>query len=243
MNPHLALLLSAVYSGSLAPEHLSDLRKSGLTDATIAVHRIRSVPPAMIRPLLGFDSPIIRSALLFPFLEPGGGFMDHVRMKIFPPLTDAEGHAIKYLQPKHSHPRLYFTMTATPERRAGVEAVWLCEGEKKSLAVAQLGLPAVGIAGVEGWHRRGERSLLPDFDHIRLPGRVIELVPDGDIETNPYVRRAVRRFGDALLARGARPCLVRLPAVAGVKCGVDDFIQMIEHRARTAISMTIGPTP
>lgn len=41
-------LLSPIYPASLAPEHLADLRKSGLTDETIRLHRIRSVPPAMI---------------------------------------------------------------------------------------------------------------------------------------------------------------------------------------------------
>ena len=86
MNPHFGLLLSRAYDGSLAPEHLADLRKSGLTDETIAANLIRSVPPAMIRHLLGFDVPAIRSALLFPFRSPQGGFADHPRVKIFPPL-------------------------------------------------------------------------------------------------------------------------------------------------------------
>ena len=37
--------------------------------------------------------------MLFPFRAPAGGFMDHVRVKIFPALTDSSGHTIKYLQP------------------------------------------------------------------------------------------------------------------------------------------------
>jgi len=108
VNAHLEFLLSSVYDGALAPAHREDLLKSGLTDETIAAQLIRSIPPTMIRPLLGFDLPSIRSALLFPFRSPAGGFMDQTRMKIFPALVDADGHAVKYLQPKGSPPRLYF---------------------------------------------------------------------------------------------------------------------------------------
>jgi len=57
MSRVLASLLSPIYDGSLAPEHLADLRKSGLSDATIQLHALRSVPPDQIRPLLGWTRP------------------------------------------------------------------------------------------------------------------------------------------------------------------------------------------
>jgi hypothetical protein len=212
MNANLELLLSRAYDGSLAPEHLADLRKSGLTDETIAQQLIRSVPPAMISRLLGFDLPGIRSALLFPFRAPAGGFMNHSRVKIFPPLTDADGHTVKYLQPKGSTPRLYFVVSCLRQVLEGEEPLWIIEGEKKALAVAQLGLPAVGICGVEGWHRGGDDRLLPDFDAILLRDRIVEVVPDGDYQTNPDVKRAIQRFGYALDERGARPRVVLLPS-------------------------------
>lgn len=212
MNPHLEHLLSRIYDGTLAPEHLADLRKSGLTDETIAAQFIRSVPPSMISRLLGFDLPAIRSAMLLPFRSPSGGFMDHVRVKIFPSLSDKDGHATKYLQRKGTPPRLYFAADCLPAALQGSAPLWLCEGEKKALAVAQLGLPAVGFCGVEGWHAKGERRLLADFDAIRLRDRVIELLPDGDYKANPDVRRAVQRLGAALAARGAQPRVVLLPS-------------------------------
>jgi putative DNA primase/helicase len=209
---HLELLLSKIYDGALAPEHLADLRKSGLTDATIAAQFIRSVPPALIPRLLGFDMPSVRSALLFPFRSPAGGFMDHVRVKIFPPRADAAGHTVKYLQPKGSAPRLYFVTACLQEVLEGEGPVWVVEGEKKALAVAQRGLPALGFCGVEGWHAGGERRLLSDFDAIRLRDRIVELLPDGDYQTNPNVKRAIQRFGAALAMRGARPRVVLLPS-------------------------------
>jgi ribulose 1,5-bisphosphate synthetase/thiazole synthase len=137
--------------------------------------------------------------------------MDCIRVKVFPSLTDADGHLLKYLQPRGQAPRVYFVARCLREVLEGDAPLWVVEGEKKACAVAQLGLPAIAIAGVEGWHRRGELRLLPDFDAIRLRGRIVEVLPDGDVETNPNVRRAVHRLGTALAERGARPRLVHLP--------------------------------
>src|SRR5512134_3080264 len=112
------------------------------------------------------------------------GFMNHARVKIFPALTDRQGHTVKYLQPRGSAPRLYFVTATMRQVLEDASPIWVVEGEKKAAAVAQLGLPAVGIAGVEGWHVKGSHELLADFDAIPLEGRVVELVPDGDYQTN-----------------------------------------------------------
>ena len=206
-----ALLLSKAYDGDLAPSHHADLKKSGLSQETIAAHYIRSVPPHMIGRLLGFDVPAVHSAYLLPFRSPDGGFMNHIRMKIFPALTSKDGHTVKYLGPRGVPPRVYFCAAALGEVLEGEAPLWCVEGAKKALAVSQLGLPTIGFEGVEGWHTKGSRALLADFDQIRLQGRVVELLPDGDYQTNPNVERAIRRFGAALAAQGARPRVVLLP--------------------------------
>lgn len=211
VNPHLAFLLSSVYAGALAPDHQAALEKSGLAEETIRAQGIRSVPPAMIPQLLGFNVAAIRSAMLIPFPAAGGGWMDHVRMKVFPALTDRQGHTVKYLQPKRSQPRLYLCWNVLERVLWGHERLWLVEGEKKAAAVAQLGLPAVGFCGVEGWHVKGSRILIEDFDHLRLARREVTLVPDGDVQTNPDVERAVARFARALDERGARVRIAVLP--------------------------------
>lgn len=137
--------------------------------------------------------------------------MDHVRLKVFPPLTDRQDHTVKYLQRRGSGVRLFFPLLTLQEALGGEDPLWLLEGEKKLLAVAQLGLPAVGLCGIEGWHPAGSRELLPDFDAIRLRGRVVELAPDGDWRINRNVEHGALRLAGALEARGARPRLVVLP--------------------------------
>jgi uncharacterized protein DUF3854 len=211
MNRHLQVLLSPVYDGALAPEHLADLRKSTLDDKMIREQFIRSVPPAMIEPLLGFDRPEIRSALLLPFRSPAGGIMDHVRVKVFPALTDAKGHSVKYLQPKRSAPRLYFVARCLERVVESDEPVWITEGEKKACAVAQLGFPVIGITGVTAWHGKGHCDLLPDFDAIPLVDRAVELLPDTDYQTNADVALAINGLARALGARGAKPFVRLLP--------------------------------
>src|SRR5262249_33225585 len=130
---------------------------------------------------------------------------------VFPSFQDRKGNTVKYLQPRRSGIRLFFTLITLPATLDGASPLWLVEGEKKALAVAQLGLPAIGFCGIEGWHVGGSRELIEDFDAIRLSGRTVELLPDGDWRTNPNVERGALRFADALERRGARVGLRVLP--------------------------------
>ncbi|HZP39796.1 MAG TPA: DUF3854 domain-containing protein [Methylomirabilota bacterium] len=221
MNAYLAHLLSRVYDGALAPEHRADLSKSGLSDETIATQKIRSIPPAMIEGLLGFEAPKVCSAYLIPFADPRGGWFDHVRMKVFPPIATDSG-TIKYLQPKRSGVRIYFPLATLDAVLRSAAPVYFVEGEKKALGVAQLGLLSIGICGIEGWHVAGSRALHPDLDDVGLRGRTVYLVPDADVRTNGAVHRAVHRLVDALGARGvAEAKMVLVPPPFK---GIDDFL-------------------
>jgi len=215
VNPHLELLLSPVSAGALAPAHRADLEKSGITEASRFIQGIRSVPPSDFDRLLGFPVPAaVTSLLLFPYPDPTGGYFDMFQVKLFPSVIDAAGHMMKYLQPKGSTPQLYFVRSAVPLVMDPATPLYLIEGPKKAIAAAQLGLAAVGFAGIHGWHVRGSRELLADFDTVPLDDRVVELVPDGDAATNPDVARGAAAFGEALLARGASARLLVLPVAA-----------------------------
>lgn len=212
----LHFLLTPTFDGPLHAPHDADLRKSGLTDATVRLQRFRSVPPGMIGQLLGFDPPQVTSALLLPYPDPQGGFLPHIRLKAFPSYIGRRGETVKYLQPPGSRSRLYFPLATLPDVLGGGGRLVFVEGEKKALAVAQLGIPAVGFAGIEGWHAAGSRTLLSDFDVIPLEHRTVEVLPDGDVRTNVNVERGVRRFAEALEARGARVRLVLVPLLEAI---------------------------
>jgi hypothetical protein len=211
MNLVLEHLMSRIYDGALSLEHLRDLRKSALSDAMIREQHVRSVPPWAIGRLLGYDPPKVVSAMLLPYVSADGGFMDMVRLKLFPSQVDRDGHGFKYAQPKGSQPRLYFVRRCLRQVLRTDDRLLICEGEKKSMALAQLGYAVVGIAGVEAWHTKGDRRLLADFGLIPLRDRLAEIVPDGDYGANENVRRAIQRLGTALADRGARPRVVLLP--------------------------------
>ena len=88
---------------SLHPDHLADLRQSGLTDETIQALGLYSARPGDISRLVGFDPPGVESALVFPYLGEDG----FCRVKVFPPYKDKNGHTVKYLQKPGSGVRLY----------------------------------------------------------------------------------------------------------------------------------------
>jgi hypothetical protein len=197
------------------PPHREDLKKSGLSEELIKCHRLFSIGPNTLERLLGFSTRGADSGMVIPFPSPlGGGFIDHIRVKVFPPLKDAAGHTIKYLQPRGSGLRLFFPLQTLKNALTSGDPLWLVEGEKKSLAVAQLDLPAVGVCGIQGWRRAGTSELIADFDCINVRGRRVELVPDGDWQLNPQVARGAFGLAEALEARGAQVRLVVLPLEA-----------------------------
>jgi hypothetical protein len=127
----LDILLGPLYSGALAPEHRDDLRKSGLTEVTLQAHRIRSVPPSLIRPLLGFDPSAIRSAYCLPFPDPHGGWFAHVRLNVFPSYRDRHGRTVKYLGSSGTPPRLFFCLATLDAVLKTAAPLWLVEGRKR----------------------------------------------------------------------------------------------------------------
>jgi hypothetical protein len=211
VNPHLDFLVSVLYDDCLHPEHRADLRKSGITDATIWLQKIRTIPPSMLEELAGFSVPAsVTSAFVLPFFDTTGRLTSHIRLKIFPSLTTPQGRS-KYLQPRKSGVRIYFPLAALDAVLHSTETLHIVEGEKKSLAVVQLGLAAIGICGIEGWHLAGSKDLHPDLDDVGLQGRVVNIIPDADLQTNPAVNNAVNRLARALERRGASVNLTVLP--------------------------------
>src|SRR3990167_2107787 len=91
----------------LAPEHLADLQRSGLTDATIEALGFTSLRPGDIARTAHAELKGVESAYTIPY--PGlNGFH---RLRLFPPIKDAKGHTRKYHQPHGTSSRLYVPPT------------------------------------------------------------------------------------------------------------------------------------
>mgnify|MGYP001613878703 CR=1 FL=1 len=102
---------------SLTPEHLEDLKRSCLTDATIAVCRFESVRPQSFRALPG-----VESVYRLPYWSIDGTVTNVERWKLFPPLQRPDGKQ-KYHQPPGSDPALYFPHCAHGARLPEIRSV------------------------------------------------------------------------------------------------------------------------
>ena len=190
---------------SLAEIHVTDLKKSGLSDETISAGGFFSVPPRDFNKILGYNAKI-ESLLAMPY----PGTDDFSRYKLFPALTDKDGHRVKYFQPKGSASRLYVPhgFDCTKPR------VGITEGEKKALKATQEKLNCLGLGGIWNYASKngnGKPELIPDLKNIPWKNKTVEIIPDGDFKTNEHVARAVYRFAELLEAQGAKVFIVELP--------------------------------
>jgi len=208
---------------ALSAEHLADLKKSGLSDETIQKAALYSVRPSELKRF-----PTVQSGLAFPYPGRDGQVNGFARIKLFPPATAADGHTLRYYQPPGTDPALYFPPTVewsgacadTSHPIAGTE------GEKKALALCQLGVPTVGLGGLWSFLTKvdGMRMVLPTLDRIAWPQRPFTFVPDSDVWTREDLLRPVALFCLLLTQRGAKVEIVRLPDHHGTKQGIDDYL-------------------
>jgi putative DNA primase/helicase len=166
-----------------------------------------------------------------------GGFV-----RVRPDNPRVKGNKVtKYESPMGKPLRLYFSPTATPEALADTSTpLFIVEGEKKTLRVAQEGFVVVGVAGVWAWQvareegddgkKQGPRKLLPDFDLIQWAGRTVYTVFNSDAALNPKAAWGEYHLAVLLQDRGADVRIVRLPqGLPGAdgkpaKIGLDDFL-------------------
>jgi hypothetical protein len=201
---------------SLLPEHLADLRQSGLTDATIELMRLESVDPSD-----WLKSQGVQSAYRIPYLQ----LKDcppFYRDKLFPPLDGR-----KYDQPKGGGCRLYVLEPVVDLLQDFQKPIYFVEGEKKSAVGYQAGLGCVvGVGGVWNFLDKVNGELIPECDRIAWRNREIYYIPDSDIWARRDLQQAVFEFGVKIQERGGlRFYFIQLPPKPdGAKQGLDDFL-------------------
>lgn len=219
----------------LRPEHLAHLRESGLTDETIAVAGIRSVDTDEIAIILKWRSKnySFGPGIVFPYFKADGTCNGYERVRLDFPRQHQDGKSVRYESPKSSLNRPYFgpRFVATMTQDA---TIYFTEGEKKTLALDQLGLATIGLPGVWGFMKRrptnqsgikyGKVRLHPDLAEIEWKNRRVFVVFDSDASEKRQVQQAEFRLAELLKASGADVRIARLPQVGSGKTGVDDFL-------------------
>lgn len=201
--------------GHISPEHLDDLRRSGLTDKTISEGGFRTLTQDELRHEVGALANQVKSAFLIPY--PGAnGFH---RVKLFPSLM-----GMKYSQPRGSACRFYMTPGANAVLKNPAVELFVIEGEKKALRLHQEGIAAIGVGGI--WNWRTDKRPIDDFGRIDWCDRRVTLVPDSDTWTRDDLRQAVFALAKEIESRGGKAEVLKIPQGDGDdKVGADDYLQ------------------
>jgi putative DNA primase/helicase len=218
-------------SPRLLPHHLDDLRKSGLTDETIAKADVYSeVDYRKISTLLNWRRPqkTLAPALVFPFYDENGrnGFY---RIKPDRPRV-RDKKPFKYESPFGGGNKPYYPPDVIEVLHDPGQYLLITEGEKKSLAASQAGFPCIGITGVHNWKPKHKETLIPELERLPWKGRYVYIAFDSDIAEKPDVQEAESRLAAILKSRGANVKVIRFPSgVAGpdgksAKMGIDDYL-------------------
>jgi putative DNA primase/helicase len=232
----------------LLPNHLADLRQSGLSNETIARggYYSESDPKRLKLILNGSIPKRMGSALVIPFRDFDGNLNGYRRIKADNPRSNRDGKPIKYESPRGVGNKVYLP-GGTVEHLAdpGID-LFITEGEKKACKADQEGFPCLGLVGVFGWKdgRQSDR-LLRDLEAIEWKGRRAFIVFDSDAATNENVRDAESRLAAQLQNHGAIVKVVRLPSGAsGEKVGLDDLLVTEGKDALyKALNAAVDPEP
>jgi len=220
------------------PLHLTDLRKSGLSDATIADMGIASLDGMGLA--LGVHGTAASQAYAatgysIPYLNNGVEVCK--RYRIF--WTDStDKPKPKYLSAINQETMLYVP-PGFDALVAHSDFVIVTEGEKKAAKAVQEGLPCVALAGVHMWGDYSERAVDKrmgrGMTYLTRPLRAlcdiavdkkILIAFDSDSRTNHQVRGARYTLKDALLyhcAAWVRIIELSSPSL-NLKMGLDDIL-------------------
>jgi Domain of unknown function (DUF3854) len=125
---------------------------------------------------------------------------------------------MKYAQPPKTSARIYIPTSVQDG------PLYVCEGEKKTLAAIQVGLNSVGIGGVWNWANKGKDDPINDLILIKWEAREVTIIPDSDVWRNVKSLHAIYTLGCELRALSVNVVVAQIPQAGIAKVGLDDFL-------------------
>lgn len=245
-----AVVVALPEARELRAEHVEHLRTSGLTDETLALACLYSESNRMRLPLLIERRwlTVWGNAIVFPVYLPGESVPYGYRVRADNPRSERRANGklrtVKYDQSRAAGVLVYYPPRARAASVYGdpsVELLWT-EGEKKALALDQIGLTCVGLTGVWNWSDPdgdddGERLHPRIAQHVAVAGRAHVIVFDADARANDKVMLAASRLCGVLCAAGAASVRFVCPPEGGPK-GIDDYYVAHGEAATRALLST-----
>jgi len=235
----------------LNPNHLADLRSSGLNDNIIQQAQIHSCNGKYANTYLQ-RTDLTGDLLAFPYapIRPETNSNLFVRFKSDKDLHYKDGSSGRYVQKGGSESHLY----SLPQIWARINDIsggplLIVEGEKKALRAIMalfleeidpdLQLLPIGLGGVWNWRKTIEifnkrtnqnekrAAIISDLQNLNLTNRLVYICFDSNVTVNPDVIAAESALASTLIKdkKVDRVCAVRLPH-DGTKHGVgfDDYL-------------------
>jgi len=222
----------------LSQHDVDQLRESRVTDPLLIQQAgLRTITdPILAEAAVGRPVPV--PVLAFPNMGINGS-ANFTVLKPANPRILGSGKPCKYEHPSKevcARSAPYFATPALdgPKAWADIDRpIYITEGQKKALALAQLGLLTVGLHGV--WHfmepvpeesEATQRYLVTELVAILQPNRDVYICYDGgDTTSHTGVIHSEARLAKMLRAEGVNVRLVRVPFMkGGPKVGIDDHL-------------------
>lgn len=221
----------------LRQEHRDHLKTSGLTDATIDAAHIYTVEdPEKSKAMTGMD---VGSGIAYCHLSTDGKRLFY-QFRPDQPWTNEDGKPVKYVTRKGTTPGAYLPPIIEREKFLDAsQPLWITEGCKKALSLAQEGVLCVALAGVWNWRNSKAESkrakLHESLRNLGIEGREFIICFDSDIAGNANIQGAELQLAKLLMQAGGKVRCVRIPPGGDGKVGIDDYLlQFPEQSAKKA---------
>ena len=175
--------------------------KSAIMPEVIRARGYRTIedPEELLK--LGYETYQARTpGLLVPLYDIWGNLSSY-QHRPDDPRENAEGKLVKY-ETRAGHRQVLDANPILGERlRDPSDPLIVTEGARKADAAISEGYVAVALSGVWCWRKNGVP--LPEWEDIKLYGRVVYVALDSDAQTNPHVLKASIGLCEFLRSRGA----------------------------------------